>query len=102
MSYVVVAEFTAKPEAIEAFAAFMMRHAALSRAEPGCRAFEVCQDRTDPAHFLFYEVFDDEAAYAAHRAMPHYQRWRQEGPEMLTPHGSELFLRRSVLRQVAP
>ena len=76
--------------------------AELSRAEPGCRAFEVNQDRTDPAHFLLYEVFDDEHAYAAHRAAPHYQLWRDIGSKMVIPQNGDIFLRRKVMSRLSP
>lgn len=102
MAYVVVAEFLVDRADVDAFARFMQSHAELSRAEPGCRLFEVVQSRTDPAHFLFYEVFDDEAAYATHRAQPHYQRWRDIGSKMAIPHNGEPYLRRHVMTRISP
>ena len=100
MGYVVIAEFRVEHGQIEAFRSFMQRHAKLSRAEPGCSMFEVCQVVADPAHFVFHEVFDDEAAYLAHRDTAHYQLWRDAAPRMAIPHRGELFMRRSILRQV--
>lgn len=102
MTHVVVAEFQVQPDKVEEFAAFMRRHAELSRAEPGCRAFEVVQSQTDPAQFLFYEVFDDEAAYTVHRAAPHYQRWRDIGTKMLIPQPDGMYVRRYEMRRVSP
>ena len=29
---------------------------------------------TDPAKFLFYEVFSDEAAFEAHQQTPHFKQ----------------------------
>ena len=103
VDYVVLAELRVEPARIREFCAFMRRHAELSRQEPGCRSFEVCQDRADAAHFLFYEAFDDEAAYAAHRVTPHYQRWRETGSRMVVPQeNGGLFLRRRVLTRLSP
>ena len=34
------------------------------------------RDNDDPDHYLFYEVYRDEAAFAAHRDTDHYARWR--------------------------
>ncbi|ARJ06828.1 antibiotic biosynthesis monooxygenase [Cnuibacter physcomitrellae] len=46
--------------------------------EPGCLRFDVHQDATDPTTFYFYEIYVDEAAFeTAHRAAPHYARWRE-------------------------
>lgn len=46
-----------------------------SRKEPGCLMFLAHQHRTDPARFLVYEQFKDEAALEAHRATPHFTKY---------------------------
>jgi quinol monooxygenase YgiN len=55
------------------------------RDEPGCCRFNVLQDDKDANVYYFYEVYKDEAALEAHRAAPHYTKWRAaidtlEGP----------------------
>lgn len=98
--YVVVAEFRVRTGAADDFASNMRQHAALSRAEPGCRLFEVAQDTADPTLFLLYERYDDEAAYVAHRATPHYKRFLDWAPPLLERKDGQLFQRRSVLGAV--
>ena len=49
---------------------------ASERDEPGCLRFNVLQDDKDDNVYYFYEVYKDEAAREAHRAMPHYAVWR--------------------------
>jgi|SRR5437762_1694819 len=46
------------------------------RDEPGCYRFNVLQDVADADTYYFYEVYRDEAALEAHRAAPHYAKWR--------------------------
>ena len=46
------------------------------RDEPGCLRFNVLQDESDENVYYFYEVYQDQAALDAHRAMPHYDVWR--------------------------
>jgi (4S)-4-hydroxy-5-phosphonooxypentane-2,3-dione isomerase len=53
------------------------------RDEPGCLRFDVLADDADPAHFFFYEVYKDEKALDAHRASPHYARWREASEQVL-------------------
>jgi autoinducer 2-degrading protein len=55
-----------------------IEHDALAseRDEPGCARFNVLQDAKDPNVYYFYEVYKDEAALEAHRATPHYAKWR--------------------------
>ncbi|MFC7491683.1 MULTISPECIES: putative quinol monooxygenase [unclassified Knoellia] len=57
--------------------------------EPGCLRFDVCQDRYDPHHFVFYEIYRDEAALEAHRAAPHFARWREAVARTVVP-GSQV------------
>jgi len=53
--------------------------------EPGCRYFDVTQDLADDHHFIFYELYDDEAAVDAHRATPHFAGWRRAADRCLVP-----------------
>jgi quinol monooxygenase YgiN len=44
--------------------------------EAGCKYFDVTRDIKDPLHFVFYELYEDQAAIDAHRAAPHFAKWR--------------------------
>ena len=46
--------------------------------EPGCYRFDVLADASDPDVVHLYEVYEDEAAFEAHRKMPHYTKWAAE------------------------
>lgn len=46
------------------------------REEPGCLRFNVLQDERDDTIYYLFEVYSDQAALEAHRAMPHYAVWR--------------------------
>lgn len=73
MKQVLVVDFHIKPEHIDAFAVAIADNARASVAhEPGCRQFDVCRDPADPALFVLYEVYDDEAAVQAHLQAPHF------------------------------
>ena len=75
MSYVVTVHFRAKAEYRAAFRAAMVENANASReTEPGCRQFDVCEG-ADGADIFLYEIYDDEAAFQAHLASLHYQRF---------------------------
>jgi quinol monooxygenase YgiN len=38
--------------------------------EPGCSRFDVLVDPKVPTKFTLYEIYDDEAAFDAHRKIP--------------------------------
>ena len=46
------------------------------RDEPGCLRFDVCSVRDDPTRFVLYELYADAAAFADHKAAPHFADWR--------------------------
>lgn len=45
--------------------------------ERGCRRYDVSLDPVEGTSFLLYQVYDNEAAYLAHRELPHYAEFRQ-------------------------
>ncbi|MBS7663418.1 antibiotic biosynthesis monooxygenase [Pseudomonas lalucatii] len=62
-----------KPGCFDAFMAAMGVNAAASvRDEPGCLTFDVLRDRGDPQLVWLYEVYVDEAAFAAHLRSAHF------------------------------
>lgn len=71
--FVVIVFFEIKPEQVEAFRAAMVGQAKRClEHEPGCRQFDVSQDPQLPTSFFLYEVYDDEAAFEAHKASSHF------------------------------
>ena len=59
---------TSKPDA---FSNAIEPNAAASRKEPGCHRFDVCY-ADDGKKIFLYELYDDEAAFKAHLATPHF------------------------------
>jgi quinol monooxygenase YgiN len=74
MSFVLVVRMKAK-EGEEGRALEVIRELAeATRQEPGCEAYIPCQDPEDPRSILFYEQYEDKAAFEAHGASEHFQR----------------------------
>jgi quinol monooxygenase YgiN/mannose-6-phosphate isomerase-like protein (cupin superfamily) len=61
----------------EEFLAAIGHNAAASIREPGCLRFDVVDDSADLHRFWLYELYRDEAAFEAHKATPHFARWRE-------------------------
>lgn len=79
-----------RPEKLATFQAAIATNALHTfRDEPGCTYFDVAQDRADPLHYMFYELYENEAALDAHRAAPHFRVWREAAAECLVP-GSQV------------
>ena len=58
----------------EAAARIIAEFAPEARKEPGLELLMVNRCTDNPLHFLFYEVFRDEAAFAAHQETSHFKR----------------------------
>jgi len=57
----------------DAAADIIARFAPEARKEPGLELLMVHRFTDNPRHFLFYEVFKDAAAFAAHQETPHFR-----------------------------
>jgi quinol monooxygenase YgiN len=71
--YAVTVTFRLHPGRMEEFLKPMLTNARASlRDEPGCRRFDVLTDPGRPDEVFLYEIYDNAAAFDAHRATPHY------------------------------
>ena len=72
-----------KPECREAFRAVSAENARHSLAEPGIARFDVLQQTDDPCRFVLIEAYRTVEATAAHKATPHYAKWRDAVAAMM-------------------
>lgn len=74
----ITVRFEIRPGWEQAFRAAVVANARQSlHSEPGCRVFDVGVDATGHAFFL-YELYDDEAAFAAHLQTTHFKAFDSE------------------------
>ncbi|HKU85383.1 MAG TPA: putative quinol monooxygenase [Casimicrobiaceae bacterium] len=74
----VVARLRAAPGKGDALAALLVEQVATVRStEPGCVAYTAHRSTRDPELFLFYEMYQDDAAFDVHRRSPHLARYRE-------------------------
>ncbi len=73
----IVATITAKPGKADALRPILLTMLPPSRAEAGCKLYELHEDRDAAGHFVFYERYTDAAAFAFHLGTPHF---KQLGP----------------------
>ena len=71
--FVIVVDFRLKPGTRPAFRRLIDANArASAHDEPGCRRFDVLEAPAEPDRILLYEIYDDRAAFEAHKNTPHY------------------------------
>jgi quinol monooxygenase YgiN len=69
----VVAQWEAKPGEADKVAAILDRFLPEAQREEGVKLFLISRARDNPAQFLFYELFRDEAAFKAHQESDHFK-----------------------------
>lgn len=69
--YVVTVRFQIERKHRDTFMEAMLLNARLSReTEPGCQRFDVCE--AEAGAVFLYEIYDNEAAFDAHRQTAHF------------------------------
>jgi len=71
----VVAQWEAKEGQADKVAGILYRFLPEAQREPGVKLFLVSRGRENPAQFLFYELFRDEAAFKAHQESAHFKTY---------------------------
>lgn len=71
--FAVVVTILVAPGRMAEFKPAMMDNARASLGEPACNRFDVATDPSRPDEVFLYELYDDEAGFAAHKQTPHYK-----------------------------
>ena len=91
---VLVVDFEVKPENLSRFLELIATNARASVAnEPGCRQFDVMQAQDNPNRVMLYEVYDDQAAFEAHRKMAHVAAFFTEARPMIATQSARQLSR---------
>jgi quinol monooxygenase YgiN len=83
MAFVLVVNIRVKPENLDAFMQRLGDNARAARKEPGCRQFEVLVDPKERTKVMLFVVYDDEKAFEAHQATPHFKKYLAEAVPLL-------------------
>src|SRR5882724_5838148 len=71
----VVAQWEAKPGEADKVAAILDSFLPEAQREDGVKLFLISRAKDNPAQFLFYELFRDEAAFKAHQESAHFKTY---------------------------
>lgn len=81
--FVVTVTIEVFPDRWAEFLPLMMENARASRGEPACVRFDVATDPSREAEVFLYEVYDDEAGFAAHHRTGHYGKFDTATKDMI-------------------
>jgi quinol monooxygenase YgiN len=91
MSLVLAVNIKIKPENVERWTKMALENAREARKEPGCRQFEVLVDPKDKTKVLLFEIYDDEKAFEAHQATPHFKKYLAEAVPLLASRERQFY-----------
>jgi quinol monooxygenase YgiN len=91
MSFVLVVNIRIKPENVDRWMKMALENAREARKEPGCRQFEVLVDPKDRSKVLLFEIYDDDKAFEAHQATPHFKKYLAEAVPLLASRERQVF-----------
>ena len=83
--YAIIVDFVLVPGKRSEFRRLVDRNARISsKAERGCRRFDVIESREEADRVLLYEVYEDEAAFEAHVQSSHFDEFDRESAPLVT------------------
>ena len=71
----IVAQWEAREGQADKVAGILDRFLPEAQREPGAKLFLISRAKENPAQFLFYELFRDEAAFKAHQESAHFKTY---------------------------
>ena len=71
----IVAQWEAKEGQADRVAGILERFLPEAQREPGAKLFLISRAKENPAQFLFYELFRDDAAFKAHQESAHFKTY---------------------------
>ena len=74
----IVAQWEAREGQADRVAGILDRFLPEAQREPGAKLFLISRAKENPAQFLFYELFRDEAAFKAHQDSAHFKTYIAE------------------------
>ena len=91
MNFILAVDIRIKPENVDKFMAGLLENARAARQEPGCRQFEVLVDPKDRTKVALFEIYDDDKAFEAHQATPHFKKYLAEAVPLLASRERQVF-----------
>ena len=81
--YVNAVDVDIVPGQIDHYLAALQENGAASVHEPGCRDFIITVSQKDPNHVFIFEIYDDAAAFDAHRQTDHFKKYAATTKDMI-------------------
>ncbi|MEM8851507.1 MAG: putative quinol monooxygenase [Pseudomonadota bacterium] len=89
--FAVVVTIEVVPGKMPEFLPAILENARASLGEPACQRFDVATDGARPDEVFLYELYDDEAGFAAHKTTAHYKTFDAMTGPMIASKGVKTY-----------
>jgi (4S)-4-hydroxy-5-phosphonooxypentane-2,3-dione isomerase len=86
--YINAVDVDVVPGQIDNYLVALKENGAASLQEPGCHAFNIAVSQKDPNHVFLFEVYDNAAAFDAHRQTDHFKKYATTTKDMIAKRDS--------------
>ncbi len=89
--YINAVDIDVVPGQIDAYLAALKENGAAAVHEPGCHEFNITVSPKDTNHVFIFEVYDNAAAFEAHRTTDHFKKYAATTKEMVAKREARAF-----------
>jgi (4S)-4-hydroxy-5-phosphonooxypentane-2,3-dione isomerase len=89
--YINAVDIDVVPGQVDAYLAALKENGAAAVHEPGCHEFNITVSPKDPNHVFIFEVYDNTAAFEAHRATDHFKKYAAATKDMVAKRDARMF-----------
>ena len=89
--YINAVDIDVVPGQADAYLAALKENGAAAVHEPGCHEFNITVSPKDPNHVFIFEVYDNAAAFEAHRATDHFKKYAATTKDMVAKRDARAF-----------
>ncbi len=89
--YINAVDIDVVPGQADAYLAALKENGAAAVHEPGCHEFNITVSPKDPNHVFIFEVYDNDAAFQAHRATDHFKKYAATTKDMVAKRDARMF-----------
>jgi autoinducer 2-degrading protein len=89
--YINAVDIDVVPGQVDAYLAALKENGVAAVHEPGCHEFNITVSPKDPNHVFIFEVYENTAAFEAHRATDHFKKYAATTKDMVAKRDARMF-----------
>jgi (4S)-4-hydroxy-5-phosphonooxypentane-2,3-dione isomerase len=97
--YINAVDIDVVPGQVDAYLAALKENGAAAVHEPGCHEFNITVSPKDPNHVFIFEIYENTAAFEAHRATDHFKKYAATTKDTVAKRDARMFASVAMFRK---